>query len=122
MKKALGLEGRSTYVSTLWLWRTIPRLIASIIKQRVAAYPTPRQDIAGRDINSLLPVTQQPAAPPEPETLLEFLQRSQAERQRAIVAAKLANLKVGENLHTGEGAQICATSQSDAADMLNASQ
>lgn len=105
-------------VSALWLWRTIPRLIASIIKQREAAYLTPQRDIAGRDINSLLPVTQQPATPPEPETWLEFLQRSQAESQRAIVAAKLANMKQGARTDISP---IGETSQSQAAELLNVS-
>ena len=39
-------------------------------------------------------------------------------RQRAMVAGKLANMKRGDNQH----AQICATSQSDAAEMLSISE
>jgi hypothetical protein len=38
--------------------------------------------------------------------------------QRAMVAAKPADIKLGDNQHTKEGAQICApsTSQTDAAE------
>lgn len=44
------------------------------------------------------------------------------ESERAMVAAKLAKLKMDDNQHTGkEGAQICAASQEAAAKMLNVS-
>ena len=64
-------------IAALWLWRSIPRLITSIIQQREAAYLTPQRDIAGRDLYSLLTI-KKPVIEPQ-ETLLEFLQRAQAE-------------------------------------------
>ena len=48
--------------------------------------------------------------------------RHLSQSERALVAAKLANLKMGDNQHTGkEGAQICAASQEAAAKVLNVS-
>lgn len=43
------------------------------------------------------------------------------ESQRAVVAGKLATLKVGDNQHTTEGRQICAPSIEQAANMLKVS-
>jgi protein gp37/ParB-like chromosome segregation protein Spo0J len=40
------------------------------------------------------------------------------ETQRAMIAARLANLKVGTNQHGMKGAQICAPSQPEAASLL----
>jgi ParB-like chromosome segregation protein Spo0J len=45
--------------------------------------------------------------------------RHLTESQRAMVAAKLATLKRGANQHSKEGAQICAPSMEQAADMLS---
>lgn len=53
----------------------------------------------------------------EAAALLNVGKRRLNESQRAMAAAKLANLARGANQH----AQICAPSQSDAADMLNVS-
>ena len=41
--------------------------------------------------------------------------------QRAIVAAKLATMQAGDNQHSSEGAQNCATSQDKAAELLSVS-
>jgi hypothetical protein len=46
-----------------------------------------------------------------------FAQASRS--QRAMVAAKIATLKLGDNQHRKQDAQICAPSQSKAAGMLN---
>ena len=47
--------------------------------------------------------------------------RHMDESQRGMVAARIADMKAGDNQHTKEVAQICATSQTDAANMLNVS-
>jgi ParB-like nuclease domain len=47
--------------------------------------------------------------------------RHLTQSQRAVVAAGLAKLKVGDNQHVRQGAQICATSQAEAAGLLNVS-
>ena len=41
--------------------------------------------------------------------------------QRAMVAARMATLKLGANQHTKEGAQICAPSQDEAAEKMTVS-
>lgn len=43
------------------------------------------------------------------------------ESQRAMVAGRLANLKVGANQHRNEGVQICTTSLEQAGDKVNVS-
>ena len=47
--------------------------------------------------------------------------RHLGESQKMVVAARIENMQVGDNQHKKEGAQICATSQTNAAEKLNVS-
>ena len=52
---------------------------------------------------------------------LNLHRRHLTESQRAMVAAKLAKLRVGDNQHTKEGGQICPPSNEQAAEQLHVS-
>lgn len=47
--------------------------------------------------------------------------RNLSDGQKAMMGQRLANLKKHDNQHTKQDAQICATSQSDAAEMVGVS-
>jgi hypothetical protein len=71
-----------------------------------------------RDIGARLVEIRKPIIEKDQKKAQYGLEQTMTESQRAMVAASLANLGRGANQHT----QICGTSQSKAAELLNVSE